>query len=72
MRRVDFVLKKRPRPSEWDRPDVTAKRAAFRKWVRRQDSRWLVFLDEAGANLAMGRSHACTSIQVRAGIIRRD
>lgn len=27
-------------------------------WVRRQDPRRLVFLDEAGANLAMGRSHA--------------
>jgi transposase len=37
---------------------VTAKRTAFRRWVRRQDPRRLVFLDEAGANLAMGRSHA--------------
>ncbi len=27
------------------------------KWQRRQDPRRLVFLDEAGANLAMGRSH---------------
>ena len=50
--------KKRERPSEVDRPDVAAKRAAFVRWVRRQDPRRLVFLDEAGANLAMGRSHA--------------
>src|SRR5207247_10053464 len=50
--------KKRPRPSEWDRPDVRAKRARFLRWARRQDPRRLVFLDEAGANLAMGRSHA--------------
>jgi transposase len=28
------------------------------KWVRRIDPDRLVFLDEAGANLAMGRSHA--------------
>jgi transposase len=41
-----------------DRPDVAAKRAAFVRWVRRQDPGRLVFLDEAGANLAMGRSHA--------------
>jgi transposase len=41
-----------------DRPDVHAKRAAFLKWVWRIDPRRLVFLDEAGANIAMGRSHA--------------
>ena len=34
------------------------KRAAFLRWIRRQDPRRLVFVDEAGANLAMGRSHA--------------
>lgn len=28
------------------------------KWVRRIDPNRLVFLDEAGANIAMGRSHA--------------
>ena len=50
--------KKRPRPSEIDRPDVHAKRAAFLKWVRHVDPSRLVFLDEAGANIAMGRSHA--------------
>jgi hypothetical protein len=49
---------KRPRPSEIDRPDVRAKRAAFLKWVRRIDPNRLVFLDEAGVNIAMGRSHA--------------
>jgi transposase len=49
---------KRPRPSEVDRPDVAEKRAAFLKWVRRIDPDRLVFLDEAGANIAMGRSHA--------------
>ena len=34
------------------------KRAAFLRWVRRIDPQRLVFIDEAGANLAMGRSHA--------------
>jgi hypothetical protein len=52
-----FVVKKGPRPSEIDRPDVVAQRDAFLKWQRRQDSNRLVVLDEAGANLAMGRSH---------------
>ena len=28
------------------------------KWMRRIDPKRLVFLDEAGANIAMGRSHA--------------
>jgi transposase len=36
---------------------VAAKRAAFLTWIRRQDPDRLVFADEAGANLAMGRSH---------------
>jgi transposase len=31
---------------------------AFVRWVRRIDPDRLVFVDEAGANLAMGRSHA--------------
>lgn len=34
-----------------------AQRDAFLKWQRRQDPNRLVFLDEAGANLAMGWSH---------------
>lgn len=34
-----------------------AQRAAFVRWQRRQSPDRLVFLDEAGANLAMGRSH---------------
>ena len=50
--------KKRPRPSELDRPDVQRKRATFVRWRRRIDPDRLVFLDEAGANLSMGRSHA--------------
>ena len=50
--------KKRPRPSELDRPDVQRKRATFVTWRRRIDPDRLVFLDEAGANLSMGRSHA--------------
>jgi transposase len=36
---------------------VVASREAFVRWQRRQDPNRLVFLDEAGANLAMGRSH---------------
>lgn len=35
-----------------------AKRAAFLKKIRRIDTSKLVFLDEAGLNLAMARSHA--------------
>jgi transposase len=41
-----------------DRPDVAAKRTAFLRWMKRIDPRRLVFIDESGANLAMGRSHA--------------
>jgi transposase len=36
---------------------VVAQRDAFLTWQRRKDPKRLVFLDEAGANLAMGRSH---------------
>lgn len=56
--REGFVHKKnRSRPSEIDRPDVVAQREAFLRGRRRQRPDRLVFLDEAGANLAMGRSH---------------
>lgn len=41
-----------------DRAAVQAERDAFRQWVGGIDPRRLVFLDESGANLAMGRSHA--------------
>jgi transposase len=41
-----------------DRAAVQAERRAFRRWIQRVDPRRLVFLDESGANLAMGRSHA--------------
>jgi transposase len=37
---------------------VAAKRTAFLKWIRRIDPQRLIFVDEAGANIAMGRSHA--------------
>jgi transposase len=37
---------------------VQAERRAFQRWAARIDPRRLVFLDESGANLAMGRSHA--------------
>jgi transposase len=37
---------------------VAAKRTAFLKWMRRINRRRLIFVDEAGANIAMGRSHA--------------
>lgn len=36
---------------------MVVQRKAFVRWQRRQDPERLVFLDEAGANLAMGRSH---------------
>jgi transposase len=37
---------------------VQAERRAFQRWMRRIDPCRLVFLDESGAHLAMGRSHA--------------
>jgi transposase len=37
---------------------VQAKRDAFREWAAGVDPKRLVFVDESGANLAMGRSHA--------------
>ena len=40
------------------RPDVIAKRDAFRRKIRRVPVERLVFLDESGLNLAMSRSHA--------------
>jgi transposase len=40
------------------RPDVVAKRKAFLRVIRRVPVRRLVFLDEAGMNCAMTRSHA--------------
>jgi transposase len=50
--------KKRRRPAEQDRASVQAERHAFHAWVADVDPGRLVFLDESGANLAMGRSHA--------------
>jgi transposase len=41
-----------------DRPALQAERRAFRRWLTQVDARRLVFLDESGAHLAMGRSHA--------------
>jgi hypothetical protein len=52
------LQKKRARPAAQDNPIVQAERRAFRDWIGRVDGRRLVFLDESGANLAMGRSHA--------------
>jgi len=54
----DTCLKKRLRPSELDRPDVSAKREAFRAAIASIDPKRLVTVDEAGVNIAMGRSHA--------------
>ncbi|MCP5067870.1 MAG: IS630 family transposase [bacterium] len=52
------LQKKRRRPAEQDRPDVAKKRRAFFRWMRTVDARKLVFVDESGANLSIGRSHA--------------
>ena len=52
------VLKKTARPSEINRPDVHAKRATHVRWARRVNPQRLVFVDEAGANIAMGWSQA--------------
>jgi len=40
------------------RPDVVAKRAAFFESIGRVPVGRLVFLDESGMNMTMGRSHA--------------
>lgn len=40
------------------RPDVAAKRKAFLRRIRRIPPEHLVFLDESGMNVLMGRSHA--------------
>jgi DDE superfamily endonuclease len=37
---------------------VQTQRRAFQQWARRIDPARLVFIDESGAHLAMGRSHA--------------
>ena len=59
LRRTGYVFKKkRSRPAEHDRARVQAERAAFQAWAATIDPRRFVFLDESGANLAMGRSHA--------------
>jgi hypothetical protein len=38
-------------------PSLIVQAHAFREWIGRVDVRCLAFLDESGANLAMGRSH---------------
>jgi transposase len=58
LKRLGFVLKKRPRPSKAQRADVAEQRQAFLEWMTTVNARRLVFLDESGANLAMGGSHA--------------
>ena len=50
--------KKRCRPLECLRADVVEKRAAFLRKVKRIPANRLVFLDEAGLNHSMTRSHA--------------
>ena len=50
--------KKRSLPAEQDSPAIQAERLAFLIWIGGIDVRRLVFPDESGANLAMGRSHA--------------
>lgn len=37
---------------------MRAKRRSYQRWAKTIDLRRLVFLDESGANLSMGRSHA--------------
>jgi transposase len=60
--------KKLVRPTEQARPDVQQKRARFLRRLRGVDPGRLVFLDEAAANLSMGRSHAW----IRCGEVRLD
>lgn len=50
--------KKRLRALEQLRPDVAAKRAAFKRRMRKLPANRLVFLDESGLNASMTRSHA--------------
>ena len=50
--------KKRTRPLELDRVSVQQQREAFCAWIQTIAPARLVFLDQSGVNLAMGRSHA--------------
>ena len=50
-----WLQKTRSRLAEQDRARVQAERAAFRAWAQTLAAERLVFLDESGANLAMGR-----------------
>src|SRR4051812_8971953 len=49
--------KKVPRSQEQDRPDVQERRQEFREELAGIDPRRLVFVDECGADTAMGRTH---------------
>ena len=59
LHRHGYVVKKNG-DGRWRvvRPDVVAKRAAFLESIRRVSVGRLVFLDESGMNVTMGRSHA--------------
>ena len=60
-RRTDGTFKESDhvtRSHRADRARVHAEREAFRLWIEGIDPQRLVFIDESGANLAMGRSHA--------------
>ena len=50
-------MQKRTAAAPGTGPDVQAQRDVFRAWATVDPDR-LVFIDESGANLAMGRSHA--------------
>lgn len=56
LHRAGYVVK--VRPLEQLRPDVVEMRNAFLERIRRVPVEQLVFLDESGLNLAMGRAYA--------------
>jgi transposase len=58
LRKLKITRKKKVfRADERDRPDVQAKRHAFRQELATLDPRRLVFVDECGANTAMARTY---------------
>lgn len=50
---------------EKDRPDVVARTEAFKREIASIDPRDLFFVDEAGSNIAMTRTHARSAVGER-------
>lgn len=58
LQRTGYVFKEKADGRRNKIGRVHEERERFREWIAQVDPRRLVFLDESGVNLAMGRSHA--------------